>query len=273
MAYRAAIPSLLRELGWSVESLEFNEIEDPDPENHDARQRQLIRELDEARKEAEAKPEKRRFGIFKRGKLAERKGWETYDESMKATPESSNANETEKVENAALFDIDAIRAELASEHMEVRQLESTLPPMKLTLNGASTMPEKPHEPSPPLRETKSFDEAQLDSRPKEPEINRSTNGHVSGNRSFVNSREDLNEHLSNVEEKIEMSFEPTPHPLAGFSRHLDTQPAPSSPTRPQLNHAVTIPSNLNNISLEHNAWVDEDEEMFGHEREMKLSFE
>lgn len=29
MAYRAAMPRLLREVGWSVESDEFTEIEDP----------------------------------------------------------------------------------------------------------------------------------------------------------------------------------------------------------------------------------------------------
>ncbi|GKZ35468.1 hypothetical protein AbraIFM66950_006130, partial [Aspergillus brasiliensis] len=79
MDYRAAIPRLLKEVGWEVLSEEFAEIEDPDPENHAERQRELIREIDEARREAESKPEKKRFGLFKRGKLAQKKGWETYD--------------------------------------------------------------------------------------------------------------------------------------------------------------------------------------------------
>ncbi|MCJ1355987.1 MAG: hypothetical protein MMC33_005981 [Icmadophila ericetorum] len=282
MAYRAAMPRLLREAGWSIESLDFTEIEDPDPENHEARQRQLIRELDEARKEAEAKPGKRRFGIFKRGKLAEKKGWETYDESLKAAPESSNTQETEKIQNAGLFDIDAIRAELAGEHMEVRQLESTLPPMKLTLNGTnSTPPEKSQEPPPSLRETKSFDGTQLSGsvRSKEPETRSFADEHDPdvGDRKL--RHEDLDGCYSNDEDKLELSFEPAPHPLAGFARHAEAQqqhpPPPSPPTRPQLSHAVTMPSNLNHINLEHNAWVDEDEdgELFGHEREMKLSFE
>jgi len=133
MAYRAAMPRLLREVGWEVESDEFTEIEDPDPENHDKRQRELIRELDEARKEAEVKPEKRRFGFFKKGKLAEKKGWETYDDSMRKGDEWGT-NNAERGGNI-LFDIEAIKAELHSEQIEVKQLESTLPPLKLNQEG------------------------------------------------------------------------------------------------------------------------------------------
>ncbi|KAL9582081.1 MAG: hypothetical protein Q9212_003506, partial [Teloschistes hypoglaucus] len=169
MAYRAAMPRLLREVGWEVESDEFTEIEDPDPENHDKRQRELIRELDEARKEAEQKPEKKRFGLFKKGRLARKKGWETYDDSMRDTHDgasnssSSGHRNGEDDPNAnVLFDIDAIRAELASEQIEVKQLESTLPPMKLDINGAQTSAEwnaknPPAPMPPPLRETRSYD--------------------------------------------------------------------------------------------------------------------
>ncbi|KAL8680330.1 MAG: hypothetical protein Q9186_003451 [Xanthomendoza sp. 1 TL-2023] len=138
MAYRAAMPRLLREVGWEVESDEFTEIEDPDPDNHEQRQRELIRELDEARKEAEAKGGKRRFGLFKRGKLAQKKGWETYDDSMRHGEGSADGGGggAGDPNSNVLFDIDAIRAELASEMIEVKQLESTLPPMKLDINGA-----------------------------------------------------------------------------------------------------------------------------------------
>ncbi|KAL8714802.1 MAG: hypothetical protein Q9220_001315 [cf. Caloplaca sp. 1 TL-2023] len=141
MAYRSAMPRLLREVGWEVESDTFTEIEDPDPDNHEKRQRELIRELDEARKEAEAKPKKRRFGLFKRGKLAQKKGWETYDDSMRNGDASSSSANPDDLSNNVLFDIDAIRAELASEQIEVRQLESTLPPMKLELHGAQSSAE------------------------------------------------------------------------------------------------------------------------------------
>lgn len=151
MAYRAAMPRLLREVGWSVDSDEFTEIEDPDPDNHEARQRELIREIEDARKEAEAKSLRSRFGFFKRKSALEKKGWETYDDRMKeATPKGTGADdaEKEKGEGRVLFDIDAIRRELASEQWEVRQLESTLPPMKVGADGgamevkeiASTLP-------------------------------------------------------------------------------------------------------------------------------------
>ncbi|KAI4196259.1 MAG: hypothetical protein LQ348_002338, partial [Seirophora lacunosa] len=155
MAYRTAMPRLLREVGWEVESDEFTEIEDPDPDNHEKRQRELIRELDEARKEAEAKPEKRRFGLFKKGKLAKKKGWETYDDSMRdGDAASSSSNGAPDDPNAnVLFDIEAIRKELASEQIEVKQLESTLPPMRLEINGAQSSAEwiqrNPHPPQPP----------------------------------------------------------------------------------------------------------------------------
>jgi len=143
MAYRASMPKLLREVGWEVESDEFTEIEDPDPENHKKRQRELIREIDEARKEAEAKTGMRRFGLFKRGKLAEKKGWEMYDASG-STNEKSGVHKRTKSDASAgdgvLFDIDAIRKELESEMIEVRELDSTLPPMQISMqsNGSSS---------------------------------------------------------------------------------------------------------------------------------------
>ena len=137
MAYRAAMPKLLRKLNWEVESDEFTEIEDPDPEAHAKRQRELIAEIDEARKKAEQKPEKRRFGFFKRGKLAEKKTWETYDAKAQQQNKSLNADPNSKDDNMwgegkVLFDIDAIRKELAGEQIEVRELDSTQPPIQIS---------------------------------------------------------------------------------------------------------------------------------------------
>ena len=71
MAYRTAMPKVLRKVGWEVESDEFSEIEDPDPENHAQRQRELIREIDEARKKAEEKPSKGKAGAAPAGKRPE----------------------------------------------------------------------------------------------------------------------------------------------------------------------------------------------------------
>src|SRR3954452_232725 len=85
MAYRAAMPRLLREVGWMVESDEFTEIEDPDPENHQQRQRELINEIEEARKEFDKKEKesKGKFVFFsmKKKKIVEKREWEPYQES------------------------------------------------------------------------------------------------------------------------------------------------------------------------------------------------
>lgn len=137
MAYRAAMPKLLRKLNWEVESDEFTEIEDPDPENHAQRQRELIAEIDEARKKAEQKPEKKIFGLFKRGKLAEKKTWETYEAKNPSHKKSDSQNEIETENNMwgegkVMFDIDAIRKELAGEQIEVRELDSTQPPIQIS---------------------------------------------------------------------------------------------------------------------------------------------
>jgi Protein of unknown function (DUF726) len=139
MAYRTAMPKLLREVGWEVESDEFAEIEDPDPENHEARQRELIREIDSARQDQEKQVTKGRWNFW--SKKGEKKGWETYDVSSAWNWEKEKAKRDKQDPNAnVLFDIDAIRRELESEQMEVRQLESTLPPMRLDMNRASTEP-------------------------------------------------------------------------------------------------------------------------------------
>lgn len=136
MSYRTAMPRCLREVGWAVESDEFSEIEDPDPENHQARQRQLIDEIEEARKELEQQPEKKRFGFFKRNKKAlVKKDWETYDERSNrvVSGEAPQAGVTDS-HGGVIFDIDAIQREvleLATQGIEIKQLESTLPPMKI----------------------------------------------------------------------------------------------------------------------------------------------
>ena len=138
MAYRAAMPKLLREVGWEVVSDEFTEIEDPDPEAHAKRQRELIQEIDESRKKLEEHPLKKRFGIFKRGKAPEKKPWEIYDiDKQGHSRNGSNGETTASSEPNIFFDIDAIRRELESEMIEVRELDSTLPPMQIrTLDGS-----------------------------------------------------------------------------------------------------------------------------------------
>lgn len=148
MDYRNAMPRLLRECGWNVESDEFTEIEDPDPDKHQERQRELINEIEEARKEFEKESKGKKGGFsFFRKKKAQKQEWEIYEDSTK-TGSGSGSGKTEDAEgnnHGVLFDVDAIRAELAKERKEngnsieeellqVREIKSTLPPMKLDLS-------------------------------------------------------------------------------------------------------------------------------------------
>lgn len=302
MAYRAAMPRLLREVGWEVESDEFTEIVDPDPENHEQRQRELIKELDEARKDAEAKPEKKRFGFFKRGKLAEKKGWETYDDKMREAGHSSAP--ADDGSSNVLFDIEAIKAELASEQVEVKQLESTLPPMKVNLNGSSD-PEKPSQssPRPDLRENKSYN-ASMPYRPKAQQQSSQIslpNGQANNpfNQGY-DEYESYDEHGSRAgsRENIRLSFDHprlppsakmsidqsrrSPSPLRSARSSIaspklepppSTSPKPDPSTqRPELRSSFSTPAGQSGLGLDHNAWLDEDDEEFGKERNVQMSF-
>jgi hypothetical protein len=175
MAYRTAMPKLLREVGWEVESDEFTEIEDPDPENHEKRQRELINEIEEARKELEkkaAEKEKkgRKLSWWKR-KKGDKKGWEVYDEhSLRKGAIDPEADPAKISENPIMFDIDAIRREVAmlaaesggkpydadERELEIKEIKSTLPPMKIELPPVTTPPASPYS---NLRETKSYNDS------------------------------------------------------------------------------------------------------------------
>ena len=326
MAYRAAMPRLLREVGWEVESDEFTEIEDPDPENHEKRQRELIKEIDEARKDAETKPEKRRFGFFKRGKLAEKKGWETYDDQMREgrNGQGQSAGGDDGSSNV-LFDIEAIKAELASEQIEVKQLESTLPPMKLNLTNSDPSVEKNQQQQSPysnLRETNSYSE-DLPQRPKlEPGNSEASLPNSHTQTPFKQRYDEYDEYDApqpphGSTEHIQMSFDrpnspppssqpqltnPFSDPSSSYhERHQSLSstnlparsPSPAKSARssyiaspaavasrqgsprvspmpsPKRNSLAMPPSGLN---VEHNAWLDEDDEEFGREREVKMTF-
>ncbi|KAK8203669.1 hypothetical protein HDK77DRAFT_486097 [Phyllosticta capitalensis] len=271
MAYRAAMPRLLREVGWQVESDEFSEIEDPDPENHEARQRELISEIEEARKQLDKKPEKKGgWSLFKR-KQAEKKEWEMYDERFKNGPDGGADGKSGG--GAVLFDVDAIRAEAAAitaEGIEVRQLESTMPPMKL--------------------ET------------QESPFTQKSNGGEGGNNGALMGAgshgftfdDDYDDHLhphdnhpygANADEgNISMTFDTgystppleqqqQPPPPPSWSADVPERPAP--PPLPKTTSSTTDVARASSIptpvDLERNAWADDDE--FGHEKEMHMTFE
>lgn len=241
MDYRTAMPRILREVGWEVLEDEFAEIEDPDPDNHAERQRELIREIDEARREAEAKPEKKRFGLFKRGKMAEKKKWETYDVDRNNTPdETSDLNSSP---GTVLFDIEAIRAELHSEAIEVKELESTMPVMKVDLNS----PSEPTQPSPTTKEPKS---------PDMPPVSRAVSTPIPVGQ--------YSPHEPSKHDEAELTFD------TSFHDSPSTSDTPSS--RPELRTASTMPNvgatAFGAMAMEPNAWADG-----GHDGDISMTFE
>ncbi|CAI7586735.1 unnamed protein product [Penicillium viridicatum] len=258
MDYRKAMPRILREVGWEVLEDEFAEIEDPDPDNHAERQRELIREIDEARREAEAKPEKKRFGLFKRGKMAEKKKWETYDVDKNTAPRDSS--EPESTPGTVLFDIEAIRAELHSEAIEIKELESTMPLMKLDLNAPSEPP--PAQPSPPIAKRPKTPELPAPSRTSSlpPQASGQYSPHGPNEFSPVPKHEDM-----------EMTFDTSFHDSPRY-QHDEIH------SRPELRTASTMPtmptvgsSALGAMAMEPNAWADHDQ---GHrDGEISMTFE
>lgn len=302
MAYRTAMPRLLREVGWQVDSDEFTEIEDPDPENHQQRQRELINEIEEARKEfdRQEREAKGKFGFLKRKKkaAATKKEWETYQESRE---EDDDSAELSKKHDSVLFDIDAIRAELASENFEVKELESTLPPMKLDFSSPAASPAVPSSSLGTLRDTKSADviptmgayEASPSPAPKKSY----TYGHDEGYRSYQSSP-----YLA-PDDEVQMSFdtayvsparsatglglsqsglradegwgEPRSYEVSPrVSKDLRDKPLPPDPKngievemhRPPMKESKTEPS------LGRNAWADDDDEDEFKEKEMEMTF-
>lgn len=290
MAYRKAMPRLLREVGWQVDSDEFAEIEDPDPDNHETRQRELINEIEEARRALEKKPEKKGLkALFGRNKKnAERKQWEVYEEKSKAESSEGGAqNGTADPNGGILFDIDAIRAEvadLAKEGIEVKEIKSTLPPMRLSLGPQSAVPNGLSSPPPALRQTRSFS-GFGDSRPS------SSNAAWGGDgiKATASPRAghfdyDYDEHDLHDDSNISMTFDDSPQrPILasaaspGLTASINGSSIKTSTTaanRPPLYSSSTMPVSSNNVdpAPEHNAWAEEEDE-FGHEKQVSMTFE
>jgi len=273
MAYRQAIPKLLRHVGWIVVSDEFTEIQDPDPDRHRERQRELIEELEGARKELEKQQKKPRFSFFGRGKdAAKKKDWETYDEvkpandpGMEKDRVDPNDPNTGIKDDNVIFDVDAIRAELAKvgqDEIQPRELNSTLPPLK----ADTSLLNSPMQAN--LRHTKSFDHrsSSLYGMSSISENNASLpslqNGHHQptplgdkNNRTYNSDSED--EFGNPRTGEIQMTFDApsaSPRNIALFHR-------------PEIRTSVTMPTTTN----ERNVWADDDDD-FGEEKEMTMTF-
>jgi hypothetical protein len=275
MSYRSAMPRLLREVGWIVESDEFTEIEDPDPENHEKRQRELINEIEEARKQLQEKP-KSRFAFLKRKKLVEKKEWEMYDDAGHNGTDDKESLEGKA--NGVLFDIDALQkevADLAAQGITVKELpQSTLPPMKLNLlpSGPSTPekrgtlgPEDRSQSAPPGKSAltpplASMSVTSLGVSPLALSSTRSL-----GTTDAVVSAAGAGEATPHGQPLERSATSPVSSERATSSVG---QPASQ---RPPLKSVVTAP--LPPINLEHNAWADEFGDDFGKETELAMTFE
>lgn len=282
MAYRIAMPKLLREVGWAVESDEFAEIEDPDPDNHQERQRELINEIEEARKELEKKPEKKGFGFWRKKKAA-KKDWEVYDEHSQKPSDKTGQDTATMAENPVIFDLDAIRAEVAAlsaEGIEVKEIPSTLPPMKIDLAAVSPNPYSN------LRETKSYNDSigQSAVQASDSTSNNTGPNHSNGaspSQTPGQSRQSFEEYDEHEDSGVTMTFDSSFNtPSAPASR----SPVPSYTTpdsnvpswdvaaeRPPLKTTSTEPAL--HLAPGYNAWADDFDDDFGKEKEMKMTFE
>ncbi|OLN95918.1 putative membrane protein [Colletotrichum chlorophyti] len=278
MEYRVRMPRLLRECGWLVESDEFSEIEDPDPENHQERQRELINEIEEARKELEKEGQKKksRFSIFGRGKKTEKEKWEIYETTAKEGNQQSTSRTEDKEGNnhGVLFDVEAIRAELAKDKnkadeepadFQVKELQSTLPPMKLDLSSSTSS----LNPRDSLRETKSAYAVPGRTSSGSYSYTPERTPTFQSSQTFSSTQRATSPYhaaaLSPHDDEIQMTFEDS---------FQDPPPAPRPPpkdepasTRPEIKSAQTVP----NISLA-DPWADDDDDDFGKEKEISMTF-
>ncbi len=276
MAYRAMMPKLLEECGWAVDGLEFSEIEDPDPENHEKRQRELINEIEAARHVLEEGGEvgQKRSGFkafFSRKKAVGKKGWETYDERSVKVLEGSDSKEAEKMaaeNDNVMFDVDAIRAEALKlalqgedveeikKHLQVKEIESTLPALRVSSSNMQNGSETP--PRATLSHTKSYDEPNATRGMEHNDPAVQVNGR-SGNHGETS-------HLSPPTADDRPSTSPEP------STGQTTPERPSHAERPPLRSVATSPE-VEVKDPNHNPWADEEDLEFGRERDVQMSFE
>ncbi|KAF4446523.1 hypothetical protein F53441_9863 [Fusarium austroafricanum] len=296
MDYRQKMPVLLMRCGWSVESEEFVEIEDPDPDNHNKRQRELINEIEEARKnlEKEGKSKKSgRFSFFGR-RRNEKQDWEIYEDSKNKGETKDKAKEGEPGDSnsGVLFDIDAIRAEIAKdardhyashEDLQVKEIKSTLPPMKLdvsslpaspsaVVNGSKagsrtdlTAARDSHETSGSQERSHSYTPSYT-RQASPPRYNSPYGGGFGSGHSDAYGSGRHNE--DDIQMTFDTSFDDHPRSASTAPASVPT-PAPTetTPSRPQVKTAQTLPT----MTL-HEPWGDSDDDDFGKEKEISMTF-
>ncbi|KXT13877.1 hypothetical protein AC579_2398 [Pseudocercospora musae] len=312
MAYRGMMPTLLDKVGWQMESLEYSEIEDPDPENHEKRQRELIDEIEEARRQLEEEPQKKGFkSWFTKKKQPQKKSWETYDErSQKVLEGDDKESEQHAAETAnVMFNVEAIRAEALKlalqqpgdieeikKHLSVKEIQSTLPVLKVQLPKPATADDSMTNTAsrPDFKQTQSHNGIMR--RHGEPTANSAlSRSHDDASRVEMSFESDRHERPNVLTEEMRGSD----HASAPQSRYGPPEPArtrfgtpePQKPEhswdqrrgvseRPALQSITTTPAPTNVkiasppvLSPDHNPWsADADDPDFGKEQEVKMTF-
>ncbi|KAK8070155.1 hypothetical protein PG994_006771 [Apiospora phragmitis] len=257
MDYRQAMPRLLREAGWLVESDEFTEIEDPDPDQHREQQRELIEEIEEARKELdkEGNGKKGAFGGFFSRKKKPKQDWEVYEDAHKgqkgATESNSRTEDKFGNNHGVLFDI------------EPKELKSTLPPMKLDVSSPESNPRSS------LRETKSEDATRTLRTASSPGLRVSSERTPTLSSGFgYTSPLPSAAYFEPEASPVHMSFDTSFHEDPLEESSPPPPPAKDSPfsSRPEMRTSQTVP----NIAV-HDPWADSDDD-FGKEKEISMTF-
>jgi hypothetical protein len=134
MQYREAMPKLLKEVGWEVLEDQFVEIEQPNPEEEE-RQRKLLGDFEKAQHNKKKKTWYNK--IFGR---KHREWWEMYEEGVNEDKkrhideenkqndgsgnEEGEISKTHSIDDKnEVFDVDALREEIAHIEMEAKKLE------------------------------------------------------------------------------------------------------------------------------------------------------
>ncbi len=186
----------------------------------------------------------------------------------------SPASEANGAEKSAFFDVDAIRAELASEQIQIKEIESTLPPMKLDISCSVDLDSAKSSTdmsSSAAKPTKSIEDG-LAVRPKEETILSSP--------SLVYSNPSLARRSESGSNWTDPAYVPFSSKPASFTRASPSPPPPPPPPsngrstplplRPNIQHTYSVPAGFG--QLERDAWLNDDPG-FGAEQEITLTFE
>lgn len=167
MGYRKAMPKLLASVGWEVISEDFTEIEDPDPDKMREKQRELIVEFEEARKQMEkeakeaeeaakesnSKTKKGKSKLFSWMKPKKKEWWDFANREAQAEIQknqeredgSQEDNEGSREDNV-MFDLAAIQQEVQHIAKEVERQGNAQEPIFSTPIKKAVEPELEPEP-------------------------------------------------------------------------------------------------------------------------------